>query len=522
MIRRPQRAKAPQRQQISNSLSRVAPVRGWNTRDPLSAMRPDYARVLENFFPTASGVSLRQGCSDHVVSVPGNVKTLMPFQGPASSKLFAASDTKIFDATASASNPAQLVARTKGEHVYVNFTTTGNSYLLAVNGVDDLALYTASTNTWSTVASFPVTGGGTLLTNSIAYVATFKRALFFLTNNATGFYYLPIDQISGTVSYFPLGGLLDKGGSVLAFGTWSVDAGSGQDDYGIFFSTRGQAIVYRGTDPSAAATWALQGRYALAPPLGVNCLRKVKGDLYVLTESGLFSMNTAFASTTSSLTPGFTDAIAPTFREFAALSGSTYGWQTELLEREKLLIVNVPQQSLGSFNQFVMNLDTGAWCRFTGWNAYNFAVLDKTLYFCTAGKVAKAWQPGGDFGSTITATAAQAFDYLQPRALQKSFSLVRPVYTISGRGTATFALSVDFRDTANFENNVTDTSGSSVFDTGIWDAATFAAQPTPQLNWQTLSAPEGYCVSVLLRLVGQDATFSWTATDYVYQTGSPV
>lgn len=520
MKRMPLRSKAPQRQAIGQSISRPPPVRGWNTRDPIADMDPSYAVVLENFFPIAAGVSLRKGAADWVVGLGAVVKTLMPFQGPTTSKIFGSTDTKIFDATASATNPASLLARTKGEHVYTNFTGTGGNFLFAVNGQDDMAKYDGTS--WTTVASFPITGGGTLNTNTIAVVAAYKRMLFFIGNSGTDFFYLPIDQISGTVSRFPLGGLLDRGGYLVNIGTWSVDAADGQSDYCVFATSRGQMLVYAGTDPSNAAAWALQGKYYIGPPLGRNCLKKVRGDLYVVTEGGLFSMNTAFGSTASSLRPDFTNTIGPTFRDFAALTGSTYGWQIEVFELQRMLIINIPQQSVNSFNQFVMNLDTGAWCRFTGWDAFNFAMLDRTLYFSANGKVCKAWQDGGDFGGTITATAAQAYDYLQPRATQKSLSLFRPVYLLSGVGTIWTGLDANFNSSQLYENPYSGIGGSVLWDSAMWDTSMFAASPTPNLDWQTASVPEGFCFSVRLRFIGQDATFQWTATDYLYQQGSPV
>ena len=268
MKRFPQRAKAPQRQQVGATISRVAPVGGWNTRDPIAQMAPKYAPVLENFFPTAAGVSLRKGALDWVVGLTGNVKTLLSWQGQGSSKLFGISDSKIFNATASATNPASLLSRTKGEHIWTSFTGTGGTYLFAVNGIDPMAMFDGTN--WTTVASFPITGGGTLNTSNIAVVGVFKRMLFFIQNDDTAFYFLPIDQISGTVSKFPLGGQIQRGGYLMAIGSWTVDAGGGQDDFCVFVTTRGEMIVYQGTDPSTAANWSLRGKYYIGPPLGMN------------------------------------------------------------------------------------------------------------------------------------------------------------------------------------------------------------------------------------------------------------
>ena len=168
-----------------------------------------------------------------------------------------------------------------------------------------------------------------------------------------------------------------------------------------------------------------------------------------------------------------------------------------------------------------MNLDTGAWCRFLGWDAYSFAVLDNILYFSANGKVAKAWQAGGDFGTSITATAVQAYDMLG-YATNKHLNLIRPVYTLSGVGQISFGVDADFQNSDLFENSQ-GSSGSAVrWDSALWDQSMFAALPSAQLNWQTVSCPEGYRFSARLRFLGQDAIFEWNTTDYLFETGSPV
>ena len=39
----------------------LAPVGGWNVRDPLANMQSKYALVLDNFFPRATDLQLRKG-----------------------------------------------------------------------------------------------------------------------------------------------------------------------------------------------------------------------------------------------------------------------------------------------------------------------------------------------------------------------------------------------------------------------------------------------------------------------------
>jgi hypothetical protein len=45
----------------------------------------------------------------------------------------------------------------------------------------------------------------------------------------------------------------------MAMGTWTLDAGYGVDDYAVFITNNGEAIVYKGSDPSDPNDWSLIG-----------------------------------------------------------------------------------------------------------------------------------------------------------------------------------------------------------------------------------------------------------------------
>jgi hypothetical protein len=55
----------------------------------------------------------------------------------------------------------------------------------------------------------------------------------------------------------------------------------------VFVTDQGEVMVYRGTDPSSASTWALIGIWIVGAPIGNRCLMKYGGDLLVLTLDGL-------------------------------------------------------------------------------------------------------------------------------------------------------------------------------------------------------------------------------------------
>lgn len=516
----PIRNKASQQQELSNPSSFAAPVKGWNTRDPLANMGPLYAITLDNWLPETGTVSVREGATawqtGYTVGVP--IKTLMPWNGVSSQKLYAVTDSGIYDASSGGTVGAVVQARTNGSVQYVNFRTTGKSYLVTVNGVDDLAYYDGTS--WTTLANFSISGGGTITTPNISNINTYKRSLYFIGKNSLSFYYLPIDSITGTVSEFPLGALFTKGGYLVSMGTWTLDGGFGSEDYSAFITSEGQVAVYQGTDPSTSATWALKGVYDMAPPQGKNCWLKFGGDLLLLCTRGVFSMTTMISEKQFSQRSALSDIIGEAFTEAATLGGTLLGWQMIEYPAKNVLVCNIPRTAFSASFQFVMNTKTGAWCRFKGWNANSFCFYNNELYAAMSNKVAKVFRPGNDFDASITAEAKAAFNYHSPRSRLKDWKMVRPNLTIGGKVAVNAALDTDFRSDAEFGAAVFNTATQSRWDDGLWDSAQWSFEPQVRVDWLTVTAEPSYCSALRLRVIARDATIAWSAYDVLYETGA--
>ena len=83
-------------------------------------------------------------------------------------------------------------------------------------------------------------------------------------------WYGGIDAHGGALNIIPLSGAATKGGKLLFGATWSIDAGDGIDDKCVFVTDLGELLIFTGTDPGDAANWRQEGRYQVAPPLGMN------------------------------------------------------------------------------------------------------------------------------------------------------------------------------------------------------------------------------------------------------------
>lgn len=519
MMARPVKSKRPQKGPIYDSVSRPAPTLGWNARDALANMKPGYAIYMDNWVPETSSVVGRKGAVDWLTAVPAAVQAVFAWNGAAgTSQLYAFTNSGVFDATTAGVCGATVYAGiTSGQVRAVNYNTTGGSFLYCVNGVDDAVYYNGTV--WTAIPSFPINGGGTLLTPNIVNINVFKRSLYFLEAGSMSFFYLPIDSITGTVSRFPLGALFSKGGRLIAMGTWSIDGGNGVEDYAAFVTSEGQVAVYQGTDPAAAATWALVGVFELAPPIGYRCFCKFGGDLLLVTQQGIFPLSKALLSASIRRDVAITDIISAAFASAAETYGSNFGWQPFVHTSANLFYVNIPVTASTTSYQFVMNTINGAWCRFKGWNAQCFEVMGEDLYMGMATKVARAWFGANDFDQTIVAVTKTAFDYYGQRAEQKHTRLIRAAIQSSGTVAVDLALDVNFNDGQGFGPTTFAPAPGALWDVGIWDQDVWTGESQTNLDWRTVAAAPGFCSALRLRCAYKDATVRWSAVDYAFERG---
>jgi hypothetical protein len=519
-MRQPLRSKRPAKQEILSSDAWPAPVLGWNTRDSQANMNRGYALYMENWWPTAKTVQIRKGAMDHATGLGTTpIKTMLSWNGVSSSKLFAVTDSGLYDATTAGAIGAVSQALTNGRVESVNFRTTGGSYLVCVNGTDDLVYYNGAA--WASVANFVIGAGpATLLTKDIVNIHSFKRGLYFLKKDSLSFFYLPIDQILGTVSEFPLGAVFDKGGHLVAQGTWTVDGGKGVDDYTAFVTSEGQLALYQGTDPGSSTTWALVGVFDVARPVGNRCFCKFGGDLLYMSYLGCVGLSKFLQSTKIDMKPSITDTIAEAFTDAASNYGGLYGWEFVVSPNENILLVNIPTSEYSVSVQYVMNTNTGAWCKFTGWNVFSWVLFDNTLYGGMAGKVGKFWQDGGDFGSLIQCYVKQAPIYLSPRARMKQVRLLQPILKIGGRVAVDAAIDSDFEENDNYGQAVFTTVANSRFDSALFDSAVWGQIAQTTINWITVGDEMGYAKALRLRVLASDATVEWSATNVLYESGA--
>jgi hypothetical protein len=514
-IRRP-----PNRTATAVEKTFPAPVGGWNARDSLASMSPKDAVALDNWFPRPSYVEMRSGMELHMTGLGGNCKTLAVYRDlDGTEEMYAYADTGVYEATfgGDAAGTAALLARTNGKHQWEMFGDGTNNWLIAFNGVDKPAYYNGTAWTAVDGGTTPAITG--LTTTDIISCGIFKTRLLLIRKNKLGFDYLTAGAVGGAATYFDLASIATKGGYLMAIAVWTRDAGDGPDDYAVFITSQGEAIVYQGTDPSSANTWALVGTFQIGKPLGRRCVLKYGADPIILTESGAFPLSMLLASGDEREKFAVSFKIQDAFSAAARANFSTFGWKAISFPEQDALIVNVPFAENGRHEQYVMNTISKAWCRFTGWHAEDFAVFSRGLYFARGKAIFKAWTGTSDNGSAITYYAKQAYSNFGTDA-QKMPVMFMPVLQSNRLLNYSTGIDVDFVDRDQTASTTVTASSVARWDVSKWDQAKWAGGSQVLRQWGGTASWPGRWLSGKLQIVSDTVTGKWIGSVIRFLPGS--
>lgn len=503
----------PRSESTAETLTIPAPYKGWNAIGNLASMDPLQAVQMDNIFPDIQYVTIRKGCINWAGPAAANIHALLPYNGTSSNKLFASTNTGIYDVTASGAIGAlQSPTVTNGYWKSLMISTSGGTFMFCVNGVDS-AVYFDGTN-WTVSA---ITG---VSSNTINYVTLHKSRIWMVQQNSMNLWYLGADSIAGAASQFPVGALFKRGGHVVAIGTYTIQYYYGPDDFFIVVTSNGEIAVYQGTDPSSSTTWSLVGIYDVPAPLGNDPIIKFGVDVLYLSQAGLLPLSKLQQAAQNDVvvdrSSNISYVIEGAFLDAAQEYSGNLGWNMQLHKTANLLIVNIPVSTDTQSYQFVMNTTTKAWCRFTGWNAACWAELAGDLYFAGGTQVSKAWTGITDAGSPIIGTVIQAYNPMGMKGMQSSISLVRPLFGVLGSAAITMALDNDFQ-TFNGQTQITyqPVTTGGIWDVGLWDTAIWSGSiASYQPAWQTVPNNPGYMHAFRMQVSTSQGAFTWTATDY--------
>jgi hypothetical protein len=415
-----------------------------------------------------------------------------------------------------------------GNRVTISGATEANyngTYVITVTGasVFTYTMATAPAANATVVGTYTTIGITGVNSNTFVNVNLFKNRLYFTQKDTLACWYLPVDSIGGTASPLYFGSIARNSGYLQAMGTWTIDAGQGADDYAVFVTSMGEVIVYNGTDPSSATTWALKGVWQLGQTFSRRCFYKYGGDLLLLTQDGLVPLASALQSSRLDPRVNLTDKIYFAVSQAATLYYNQFGWQINYFASENMLILNIPIPN--GIEQYVMHTITKAWARFTNIQGYCWEVTgDANINFGSNGFVGSFYAAAADDGGNITATAQQAYSYFDTPGQLKRFTMVRPILQSTGGVPAVLCgISVDFDTQSQLGavsfNPTTQTEG--IWDTAKWDGNVWAGGLITTKIWQGVTGI-GYTGSVNLNAASRNIELHWASTDYVMEAGGVV
>ena len=396
------------------------------------------------------------------------------------------------------------------------------TYVITVTGANTFTYTMASTPALNAtvVGTYTTIGITGVDSKNFINVNLFKNRLFFTEKNTLTCWYLDVNAIGGVAQPLYFGGIARNGGYLQAMGTWTLDAGQGVDDYAVFVTSMGEVIVYNGTDPNSATTWALKGVWQLGQTFTRRCFFKWAGDLLLLTQDGLVPLSSALQSSRLDPRINLTDKIYYAVSQAATNNFALFGWQIQYFASENMLILSIPTES--GMEQYVMHTITKSWARFTNIEAYCWEVSgDNDMHFGGDGYVGKFYETTSDADSNIIATAQQAYSYFDNPGQLKRFTLVRPILqTDNGIPTVLCGISVDF-DTQPLVNQIAFNPASSKvgkWDVAKWDGAAWGGQLVTTKIWQGVTGL-GFSGSININVASAGIELHWASTDYVMERG---
>ncbi len=504
-----------------------APTGGLNARDSLDMMSETDAIVMDNYYPSETKVCLRGGYRSYALNNTDTaIETLMEFRHAGGDRLFACGDGKIWDITTPTAVTESGSGYLNNKWQYAQF----KERLLACNGYDLPASYHRNSDGewgWHDCA---ISGTG-LDPRKLISVAVSKQRLFYIEHNSLKCWYSEnAGEVQGKLIELDFSTLVTRGGHLKAVACWTQDGGQGIDDLTLFITSEGEVLVYAGNDPGNANDWSLKGKYYVSRPIGWRCVFQYQGDVVMISEDGYIPLSQVMPLAQGG-TAGmaYSDKIRGLVLERVRDNKSLAGWQGIIYPRGGYALFNVPVRS--QFEQHVINLSSGAWCRFTGIRSLCWGLLNGRLYFGSASGVYLFDEGYSDNGLHILGNIRQAYSNFGNENLKK-IQMINPRTKSSTRFALNIFVDTDFDDTEqNYVENIGNTGMTKWSSGDVKTKWSRLASPTGT-KWATLkgavysqwicSSASGFKGAVVFKTKTRGNLVEWYNTGVRYEQGSGI
>ncbi len=498
-----------------------SPVGGLNVRDSLDNMAADDAIVLDNYIPYDTKVSLRKGYSCYFKN-DKKFLTLVSYNKYNDKRFIGIAEGKAYNLT------SKLNVKTYDIEFQENRCQTiqYKDRLFFMNGVDKPKVFYVDENGDDKFEDWEFSNNN-LVAEKIISGTVSKQFLWFVEKGAMRIWYASeAGNIAGNLSSIDLSQVARFGGHLMAVCCWTVDGGQGIDDMTVFITSEGEVIIYSGTNPSSATSWELKGTYKISKPIGYNCTFQYQGDIVIITEEGYMPLSKVLPlNQAGSSAVAFSDKIRGLVLERTSQNKNKDGWQGIIYSKGGYCLFNVPLSR--GFEQHVLNLTSGAWCRFTNIKSYCWGNFEGRLYFGSDYGVYLFDDGYSDDGNHILGEVQQAFSNLGTAGLKK-IQLLNPRTKSSTKYALVIYTNMDFEERkANYAENV----GS----VGItkWNEAKWSCLDKPiGTKWQTLkgtirsqwiaNSATGFKASIVFKTKTRGNLIEWFDTGVRYEQASGV
>jgi hypothetical protein len=283
-------------------------------------------------------------------------------------------------------------------------------------------------------------------------------------------------------------------------------------------------VVFKGYDPTYAATWSLVGSYKIGKPVGRRFYDRMGGDIVALTADGVVSLSKDLLAESSKPEDALSYKIVNLINSDVQNYGTNFGWQIIVYPIGNKLIINVPVVENSNQYQYVMNQVNQSWCTFgyynSPWNAACFERFGDKLFFGGSGVVAQCDTGLDDNGNSIQVELKPAFSYFEQPGRLKDFKLVRPVLLADAAVVPNFTLNIDYSNTAPTSSTVYQ-GGGFAWNSKLWNTSTWSNYQTVRKQWLVANGT-GYSAALHMKANIKAMSLKLQSIDYVYEYGGVI
>ena len=507
----------------SITYSLPAPIKGLNCRDSIADMQESFALTMDNYIPLDNHLVLRKGYMRYI-SMNSKVCTLATYLSGYLTRFFAVSGKKIWNI----SNKNNVFAY-DDYPLNTDYCRTAQykNYLYFVNGIDIPKVFYVDSGGHEHFENWNFSGEN-LDSRSLINVCVSKQRLWFVENMTLRAWYAEqAGNVSGTLQCFDLSQVCRFGGHLLAVANWTQDGGQGIDDLTVFITSEGEVLVYSGADVNNIEEWKLRGSFKISRPIGYNCTIQYQGDVVIISEDGYIPLSAALPlDKANSSQIAFSDAIRGLVLERTQKYFARQGWEGLIYSRGGYGLFNVPFKN--TYEQHVININTGAWCRFTNINSHCWKECDKRLYFGSDDGVYLFDEGYSDDGKPIYGEVAQAYSNLGTERLKK-IQLLNPRTKSASRYALVIYTNMDMEEqNLDYEEDIGN-SGTTKWNIAKWSSSENlsgakwenSGRSALRSQWLANSAT-GYKVSIVFKTKTSGNRIEWYETDIRYEVGEGV